>query len=364
MLNLRASTGAAPLARPAIITAPTAIGPFRTADRGDKVRLVRARTHDQMMTYDQATIDASGQFLIGELERLDPTLHQPLVSVTWSRDIDLRQDVTVADDVSSFTNSSFASPGGVKPTGKAWASKEANAITGVALDIGKTANPLSLWAMEVSYSIPELVSAQKLGRPVDEQKINALQLKHQMDTDEQVYIGDTDLGQTGLFNNGNVSTTNAANGGSGFSAWSKKTPDEIQADLNAVLSAAWAASGYSVMPDQIRVPPTQLGLLSRVVSSAGNTSLLEYLKTNTLSYTVNGRPLNIQAVKWLAGRGTSSTDRLVAYTKDPMYVRFPMTALQRTPLEYRSLWQLLTYWGRLGVVEFVYPETVAYVDGI
>jgi len=42
-----------------------------------------------MLTYDKYTIDSTGAFLIGELERLDQTLHEPLYNVTWGRDIDL-----------------------------------------------------------------------------------------------------------------------------------------------------------------------------------------------------------------------------------------------------------------------------------
>ena len=53
-------------------------------------RLYRNYLRDGMATYDQATIDSAGAFLIGELERLDPMIHEPLVSVTWMRDIDLR----------------------------------------------------------------------------------------------------------------------------------------------------------------------------------------------------------------------------------------------------------------------------------
>ncbi len=34
-----------------------------------------------MITFDQATVDSSGAFLIGELERLDQTLNLPLVGV-------------------------------------------------------------------------------------------------------------------------------------------------------------------------------------------------------------------------------------------------------------------------------------------
>jgi len=45
-------------------------------------------------------------------------------------------------------------------------------------------------------------------------------------------------------------------------------------------------------------------------------------------------------------------------------VGYPLVPLQRTPLEYRSIYHITTYFGRLGVVEFVYPETVYYADGI
>ena len=36
-----------------------------------------------MITYDRMTIDSTGAFLIGELERLDQTLNDPLVYITW-----------------------------------------------------------------------------------------------------------------------------------------------------------------------------------------------------------------------------------------------------------------------------------------
>ncbi|MGN5479515.1 major capsid family protein [Cupriavidus basilensis] len=55
---------------------------------------------------------------------------------------------------------------------------------------------------------------------------------------------------------------------------------------------------------------------------------------------------------------------MVAYNKDRKYVQYPMTELQRTPLEYRSLFQITTYWSRLGQVEFRYGVTLAYRDGL
>lgn len=323
--------------------------------------MARHATRDGMMTFDARTIDSSGVFLIGELERLDQTLHMPLASVTWTRDIDLRQDVSIADEVSSFTNSTFAAAGGASPNGKAWISKDASAITGIALDIGKTSNPLPLWGMQLGWTLPELESAQKLGRPVDQQKFAGMQLKYNMDVDEQVYIGDTGMGMTGLVNNTLVTNvSNAVTGG-----WGTATPDQILADVNEILTSAWQASGYAICPSELRLPPAKFSaIVAAKVSSAGNISVLEYLKQNTISNSINGRPLNIQPLKWLYQRGTASADRMMVYTKEEDKVRFPLVPLQRTPLEYRDLRQLTTYFGRLGAVEVVYQELIAYRDGI
>ncbi|MBQ0664147.1 DUF2184 domain-containing protein, partial [Acinetobacter baumannii] len=287
------------------------------------------------------------------------TLHEPLANITWGRDIDLRSDVSIADEVSSFTNSTFAAAGGPSPTGKSWIGKNTDAIAGIALDIGKTAQPLSLWGMEIGYTIPELESARAVGRPVDDQKFKGMNLKYQMDIDEQVYIGDDTLGVEGLLNSSKVGATNVNKN------WKLATPQEILDDVNLVLNNAWVASGFAVCPDKLLLPPVQFSLLtSRIVSEAGNISILEFLKLNSLSNSVNGRPLNIQPSKWCVKRGAGGTDRMLTYTQSEDRVRFPLVPLQRTPIEYRGIRQITTYFGRLGVVEWVYPETAYYADGL
>lgn len=312
-----------------------------------------------MFTFDQATVDGAGVFLVGELERLDQELNMPLVGYTWSRDVQLREDVSIADDISSFTNSTFAAAGTPNPNGKNWIGKDSTAIAGPSVDIAKTGFPLTLWGMELGWTVVELAAAAKVGRPIDTQKYDAMQLKWNMDTDEQVYRGDSQLGVRGLTNYLGAALTNAAK------AWAVSTPDEIRASINKVLSDAWAATGYTLVPRDLLLPPEQFALLSSIiVSSAGNQSLLSYLRENTIAYHQNGVPLNIRAVKWLKGAGVGGTDRMVAYTNDKKYVRFPMVPLLSVPIQYRGIYQLTTYYGKLGAVESPYPETMAYVDGI
>lgn len=311
------------------------------------------------MTFDQATVDSSGAFLIHELERLDQTLNLPLTSQTWSRDIQLREDVSIADEISSFTNTTFAAAGTPNANGKNWISPLATAIAGVNVDIEKKGFPLELWGMELGWTIIELNAAAQVGRPIDTQKYDGMQLKWNMDTDEQVYIGDTAKGAKGLINLSQVTPTNATK------TWAASTADEIRASINQVLSNAWARSAYSKVPEDLLIPPEQYSFLaSTIVSSAGNQSLLTYLETNTIAYHQNGKPLNIRPVKWTKGRGVGGTDRMVAYTNDKKFVRFPMVPLQSVPIQYRGLYQLVTYYGKLGAVEPVYSETLNYMDGI
>ena len=329
-------------------------------------------------TQDGRTVDSTGAFLVGELERLDYTLHEPLAAVTWGRDIDLREDVTLADEVSSFTLSSFASAGSLGTgngigNGKAWIGKDTNQITGISVDIAKIPHQLRPWGMELKYTILELESAAKLGRPIDVQKYEGLQLKHQMDIDEQVYIGDTTTGDTGLINNSLMTNvSNLPNGVSASPNWSTKSPDEILADVNTMLTSVWQASAWAVMPTRLLLPPAQFGFIStQKVSSAGNVSILKYIQDNNLLTTSGKGLLEILPLKWLIGAGiggtlgvTGTVDRAFVYNKNKNYVRYPMTLLQRTPVQYDSIYHKTTYFCRMGAVELVYPEICGAFDGL
>jgi hypothetical protein len=342
------------------------------------VRPVRRllRTHDNsMLTFDRATIDSAGAFLVGELERLDQRLNMPLAAFTWSRDLPLRTDVSMGDETASFTNSSFASAPTAAGSNKSWISKDATSITGISLDIGKTAQALPLLGYQLGWTLPELASAARAGRPVDAQKYEGMLLKYQMDVDEQAYVGDNTFGVKGLLNHASV--TNIANvAGVTWPALivanAVTAPDLILADINELLTSVYQASAFAFPPSKLLLPPLKYTLLaSTKVSSAGNESILEYVKRNNASAAL-GVPLDIRPVKWCIGvtngnalgPGTSNKDRMCAYTPQEQYVRLPLVPMARTPLEYRGIHQLTTYYGRLGQVETPYAETIGYRDGL
>lgn len=335
---------------------------------------IRYTTHDGQ----SVTVDSTGAFLVGELERLDMEMHEPLAQVSYGRDVDLREDVTIADEVSSFTLTTFASAGSLGTgngigNGKAWIGKTTDQIAGVSVDISKVPHVLTPWAIELKYDILELESAAKVGRPVDAQKYSAMLLKNQMDIDEMVYYGDTPLAATGLVNDAGVTPVGVAAGVAGFTQWDQKTPDEILTDINNALNTVWVASAFAVIPGRILLPTKAYGYIAtQKVSLAGNQSILSYVEQNNLFSREGKGNLGIFPAKWcngagaggVIGTGAAGKDRMVVYTKDKKYVRYPMTLLQRTPIQFDGLYHKSTYFCRLGQLEIVYPETFGYFDGI
>jgi hypothetical protein len=341
-------------------------------------------------SHDGKFYDSTGAFYLGELVRLDQTTHLPLASVSWGRDIDLRTDVTLGDDATAWTLTTFAGQGGLGMSnavtgGKAWIGKKSTELPTVGVDMGLITKPLRPWAVDLAYTVFELESALRLGRPIDQQKYLGLQMRHQMEIDAQVYAGDSDTGDTGLVNSpvaanglpGAGIITNLPNGAAGSAGWIgalAKTPAEILSDVNYALNTVWQASAWSVVPNRILLPTAQYGALAtQLISAAGTTSVLRYLEENNLLARSGQGPLMILPSKWCNGAGAGgtigtpgpgTTDRMVVYTKRPELVRFSMTMLQRTPIQYDGIYQKVAYYGKLGVLEIVYPETLGYFDKI
>lgn len=318
------------------------------------------------------TRDSALSYFVNQLDNLDKRLYEPLVSISWGRDIKLRPGITMSNESTSFIQSAFAAAGSLSNPSTAsdggnmpWISAETTAIPGVSINGERTVLPLRLLAREVSYTSVELERSQLLGQPIDTQKVDALNILYQMNTDQMVYIGSTDVGATGLLNNADVTSGAVANGASGSPLWINKTPDEILQDVNVLLETTWQAAGFAICPGKLLLPPAQFAFIaSQKVSSAGNVSILKFLEDNSISLKINGSALDIQPVKWLTGRGSMGTDRMVAYTNDESRIRYPMVPIRRETAYYQGIRFTAPYLWAFGEMEFVYPETIQYADGI
>lgn len=312
------------------------------------------------------TYDSTLAFYVNQLDNLDRKLHEPLYSVTWGRDIKLRPGITMANESTSFIRSQIGAVGTSSATGKPWISPNTTVLPGISINGERVVLPLRLLGQEISYTSVELERSQLLGQPIDAAKFDALNIVYQMCTDEMVYKGDTLVGAKGLINSALVTAGSVPNDGTGSSTlWTSKTPDQILRDVNAMIQAAWQASGFAVCPDKLLLPPAQYAYIaSQKVSTAGNVSILTYLEDNSISLRVNGRKLDIQPVKWLTGAGASGADRMVAYTNQEDRVRFPMVPIRREAPYYLGIKFNAPYIWAFGELEVLYPETLLYNDGI
>lgn len=311
------------------------------------------------MRFSDAEISSTGAFLVGELERLDPTLYEPISDFTWSRDIDLREDVTIADEVTSFILEQAA--GGFGGTGvgkKAWIKGADTTPVTVSAGVSKVTNPVTPWGALVSYTIFDLMKSMQIGRPIDVQKYDNMKRKHQLDIDTQVYIGDEEVGVKGLLNNDDMVTAEDIGA---FTPGTTKPAEAIDF-FNTILNGAWKQTQYTRIPNTMLVPPAFFSALASTQLPNTTMNLLEYVKSNNLSV-ANGGTLEIRPVKWLADSSINSGNgRIVAYTKSRDVVRFPLVQLQSLPVQYRDYNQSVPYYGALGAVEFVRPEMVYYGD--
>lgn len=311
------------------------------------------------MRFTDAEISSTGAFLVGELERLDQELYAPLADFTWSRDIDLREDVTIADEVTSFMLANYAGGfGSIGGSGKSWIKGMDTTPARVSVETSKVTTPLTPWGMEVSYSIFELQKAMQVGRPIDVQKYDAMKFKHQLDIDQQVYMGDEGIGVKGLLNNDAV--VEKANLGS-VNVKTMSAEDAVNL-FNTVLESSWKATQYIRIPDTILIPPALFAALASKQLPNVDKNVLEYVLQNNIAVS-NGGKLTIRPVKWLNDSSINSGNgRLVAYTKARDVVRFPLVQLQSMAPQFRDFMQSVPYYGALGGVEFVRPEMVYYGD--
>lgn len=310
------------------------------------------------MKFTDSEIASTGAFLVGELEKLDQTLYEPLSDFTWSRDMPLRNDVTIADEVTSFILSNYASGfGGTGVGQKNWIKGAGTTPAQTAVSATKVTSPVTPWGMEVAYDVFELQKSQQVGRPIDVQKYDAMKLKHQLDIEQMVYLGDTEVGVKGLLNN------DAAVAKENVGALSDSTTAAEARDfLNTVLEAAWKATSFIRCPNRVLIPPALYAKLASTPLENTDKSLLEWLKVNNLGASL-GNGIEILPCRMLADKSINSGNgRVVAYTMARDVVRFPLVQLQAMPVQYRSFQQVVPYYGALGAVEFVRPEMVYYGD--
>ena len=314
--------------------------------------------------WDAAT--SSGMaYLVGELEKIDPTIREPLTSLTWQRDIVAKTGGGWVEHTSTF-DVEYASSGA---NGNSIVAPGATAIPIMQVNTNKNLFKVSTFMHAMHVPFIDQAKLKQIGRNLEDLLDKGIKLNYNKTLDLNAYMGFAEAGTTGLLNDPQVAVYSAAEGAAGATQWDKKTPDEILHDINNALNDAWAASEYDMcgMPNHILIPPKQYAyIVAQKVSEAGNVSILKYLLENNIAVEQGGDVV-VAPCRWCIGAGSGKKDRMMVYVNDEEKVNFdltvPLTRAFTQPSAERAAYITL-FAAQIGQVKFNYYQPVAYHDGI
>ncbi len=304
-------------------------------------------------------------FLMKELEKVDEKILEPLSGTDWPRDMPVITGGGLLESVASV-DVTYASSGTLDDN---LIFEAANDIPVIQADMSKSVARTFNFAEYMSFSTMEREKMMQVGRDPETFLNKGIRLHCDKVIDRNVYKGFSKVSSTGLINNANVTRTTAPAHTSGGTdtQWSKKTADEILADINFVLSSVWRDNDCSsdALPNHILIPVDQFGaLVTRKVGDDSGKSILTYVLENNLTVQQGGQ-LVISPCKWCKQAGTASSDRMVCYMNRPDRICFNLTQpLRRMDTEYAEMRIKIPYIAQFSEVRFLYPSTVRYMDGI
>jgi hypothetical protein len=332
-----------------------------------------------IQTMDAAAV-ASGQvFLEGQLEKMDPKLYEPLISVTWMRDVVVKTGGGYVDYTSNF----FPEYGTVGANQYGLMAGESNALPVIQGNISKDVFPVNTYGYIIKVPFLDQARMTQIGRSLEDLLQNGLRLNYDKMLDQNAYFGMTDIGQYGLINNPQVAQQTVAETGTPPTGdlpweqmlWRNKTPEQILDDVNSAINRCWARSEYDLkgMPNHILIPPDDFAYINgTLISTAGSQSILSFLLMNNTAK-AQGVDLVISPCRQCisAGEatesGTSGSGRMVTYVNREDMVFFdetvPLTRVITQPSAEQVAY-LSTYVAKVGVLKFMYYQPVDYADGI
>lgn len=240
-------------------------------------------------------------------------------------------------------------------------------------------------AIAYQWNVLELAQSGYLKRPIDSRKAVAARNAFERALNYIALFGQKDPSTAvaslpGLFNAKylwqNVLTSasiqSPITGAWGGVSATSTTPQQILNDLNALLTYVWTQTGFNEWPNVVLLPTTTMTPLAQIVSTAGNRSILDYLKENNVAKTVGG--VNVEFVFAPGLENTNAFDsttangnrRVTTYTNNSDAVEFEITQpLTFLAPQYEGLMVSIPGYGRCTRgIKVKRPTNIAWMDGV
>lgn len=226
--------------------------------------------------------------------------------------------------------------------------------------VTETSSAIKGGAISYGYSILEIRQAMRANVPLDQKKANAARRGVEVLIDRILAVGDSATGLVGMINQANSLAFTIPNGALGSPDWLSKKPLEILSDMVNICTFIPIQTNNVEEPNALLLPRSQYTQIATTPYSqtASDLTVLEYFKRNMPQVEVGMWPL-------LKGQGTGSTDRMIAYNRDPdKFEAIIPQEFEQFPPEQEGLVFSVACHFRIGGCVFYYPLSMAVGDGI
>jgi hypothetical protein len=326
-------------------------------------KLLKLNWHkgDGMKTFD-ANPAAAMSFLISQRTFIEPQLYEVRYPGVTYQDI-LPVDTSAPEWTPIVAVQSMDSRGELKFTGPN--SNDSNRAE-VGFSLGTHA--IQDAQLGYGYSLTELNQALLMNRNLSDEKARATMRIMEQGLNKLAYLGDSNAGYTGLFNDADVSVASAPGTISALAAAATDVAGAqaiVQFFQSALNKVYVSQTRTTFMPTHILLPPAQRQTLAAtILPFGGNMTLLGYIEANLDAG--NGQRVTIRGDISLEGAGAADADRMMVYTRDPEALKFhlPMSPRFLTPYQDSGTSWFIPGMTRTGGTEIRIPGAHAYFDGV
>ena len=220
------------------------------------------------------------------------------------------------------------------------------------------------------YTVDDVRKSIGLNKNLPQRKANAARWEIEYLIDNIAWFGDETYNIKGLLTNANITKSAAPDGAGGVTTWvegtTPKTPTEILADMNDLVTSVTTVTKGALAPDTMLLPLTSYNHIATTARSAtSDTTILQFFLNNS-PYIKNVQPVPLfdNMPITLVG-GADSTRVMVVYLRDEdaLTLEIPMF-FKPHPVQERNLEFTINNEAKTGGVIVYQPLSVAVLEGI
>jgi hypothetical protein len=205
------------------------------------------------------------------------------------------------------------------------------------------------------YTIQEIRRSQMENKRLETRRAMAARRAIDELQDKIGWFGDAASGLKGLINADNISEYAPAAG-----LWTAKTPQAILKDVAGIITAAPLSTNGKEVPDTLIMPLSLYNILAYTpIGDNADKTILKFIRDNYPTIT------RIEWVNELAGAGAGGTNRIMAYTRDPMKLTLEIPQpFEQFPAQQKGLeYEVICHQRTAGVIVY-FPQSVVFADGL